>query len=69
MVSRHRVVIDRGLRSRVRDAFFEWRRSQGATIVSEPPESGGFGTEIVFSQVPLEFLSVLDSAGIPYRIE
>lgn len=65
----HRIVVDRGLRSQVRDAFFDWRRSQGATIVTEPPESAGIGNTIVFSQVPAEFLAALDASGIRYSIE
>jgi hypothetical protein len=52
--------------SEFRDSFAAWRRKQGVHIFAEPPESAGVNGAVNFSQVPVEFLSVLDVAGIQY---
>lgn len=51
-----------------RNVFVEWSREQGVHIVSEPPESGGVGGTVNFSCVPVEFLALLDAAGIQYTM-
>ncbi|MGF6966695.1 hypothetical protein OKW43_003723 [Paraburkholderia sp. WC7.3g] len=49
-----------------RSLFAAWRHEQGAHIFVEPPESAGANGAVNFSQVPVEFLTVLDGAGIQY---
>jgi hypothetical protein len=50
-----------------RARFAEWRRKQGAHIYAEPPESAGATGSINFSQVPSEFLALLDEVGFQYK--
>ncbi|MFM0551904.1 hypothetical protein P0D69_13150 [Paraburkholderia sediminicola] len=50
----------------LRAIFAAWRREQGAEIFAEPPESAGANGAVNFTQVPVEFLPVLDAAGIQY---
>ena len=49
-----------------RALFVAWRREQGVHVFAEPPESAGANNAVNFAQVPVEFLSVLDAAGIQY---
>jgi hypothetical protein len=49
-----------------RARFTEWSRKKGAHVIAEPPESAGANGSTNFSQVPLEFLALLDEAGFQY---
>ncbi|MFW2276463.1 hypothetical protein [Burkholderia orbicola] len=60
------VAISRAQAREFRALFVAWRREQGVQVFAEPPESAGVNGAVNFTQVPAEFLSVLDAAGIQY---
>ncbi|KVW83024.1 hypothetical protein [Burkholderia cepacia] len=62
------ISVDAGQARRVREIFVAWRRAQGWTIISEPPESAGIDGRVIFSSVPDEFLGVLQSQDIHYIV-
>ncbi len=63
-----RISVDASQARRVREVFVAWRRAQGWTIISEPPESAGIDGRVIFSSVPDDFLGVLKLQGIHYIV-